>query len=174
MLAAGGAVLPLLAGTPLLDSLSTFARIEDNGAGKYGYVLFALAGAMVIGDKLFGLSSRWMRYMITATVLARRRAEFEMDWGALWLEIGAAAPTVEQQSRAISMLRGFRIAVVSEVEEETRVWVAEFESGLAQLERFTRYEQRAATTVQATERTSAHGPAQTSVSAINHSSRSPR
>jgi hypothetical protein len=134
VLATAGAVLPLVGTTPLGD------LIQGASAGEYGYVLLALAGALVVGDRVFGLSSRWMRYMVTAMALQRRLAQFEMDWAGWWLELGGQQPNPEQQARAIALLRDFRLAVVTEVEDETRVWVAEFESGLAQLERMTRQE----------------------------------
>lgn len=127
-------MLPLVGATPLGD------LIQGASAGEYGYVLLALAGALVIGDRVFGLSSRWMRYMVTAVVLQRRLAQFEIDWADWWLKLGGQQPNPEQQAQAIVLLRDFRLAVVTEVEAETRVWVAEFESGLAQLERMTRQE----------------------------------
>jgi hypothetical protein len=132
-----GTLMPLIGSTPVLSWLGTEAT------GNYGYGLLALAGAMILGDKLFGLSSRWMRYMTTAMALQRHQAEFEMDWAALWLDIGDQQPSSEQQAQVLRLLRNFRLAIVTEVEEETRIWVAEFESGLAQLERLAQEGPRA-------------------------------
>jgi hypothetical protein len=134
VLATAGAVLPLIGGTPLLDGTNGLL------AGKYGYVFLALSGATVLLDRLFGLSSRWMRYMTTAMALQRRLAEFEMDWAASWLEVVDQHPTQDQRQQLVGLVRAFRFAVVDELEQETRVWVAEFQSGMAQLERQARLE----------------------------------
>ncbi len=136
VLGTAGSVLPLIGGTPLLDGPHGMA------AAKYGYVLLALSGATVLLDKLFGLSSRWMRYMTTAMAIQRHLAAFEMDWSATWLEIAGQKPTEEQRKRLIKLARAFRLAVVDEMALETQTWVAEFQSGMAQLERQAQIEQR--------------------------------
>lgn len=136
LLATVGAVLPLIGATPLLGN--------GQGAtmGNYGYVFLALSGAAVLFDKLFGLSSRWMRYMTTSMILQRQLAQFEMDWAAAWLEVVDQNPTTAQKEQLIGLLRAFRLAIADEVVRETQAWVAEFESGLAQLERQARFEQQ--------------------------------
>nr|WP_295447694.1 SLATT domain-containing protein [uncultured Thiodictyon sp.] len=55
-LATLGALLPLIGGTPLVEG------ILGQAADNYGYGCLALSGATVLLDKLFGFSSRWMRY----------------------------------------------------------------------------------------------------------------
>jgi hypothetical protein len=136
LLATLGAVLPLIGSTPLLGS--------GQGAtiGTYGYVFLALSGAAVLLDKLFGFSSRWMRYMSTAMALQRRLAEFELDWAAVWLGVVDQTPSDAQKARLMELLRTFRLVIADELARETQTWVAEFENGMAQLERQARLEQQ--------------------------------
>jgi len=54
-----GGLLPLLH-APLLAAF--FGQEVQNLNGQLGYVFLALAGAFVLADKVFGVSSKWMRY----------------------------------------------------------------------------------------------------------------
>ena len=88
----------------------------------------------MLSDKLFGVSSNWMRYMTTVMALKRHQAEFEMDWARLMLKVEGNQPSADQQKSMLDRLTDFRLKVVGEMEQETHAWVAEFKSNLAQLE----------------------------------------
>jgi hypothetical protein len=126
-----GGLLPLLP-APLLAAC--FGQDVQNLNGQLGYVFLALAGAFVLSDKVFGVSSKWMRYMTTVMALKRHQAEFEMDWAKLLLESQGNPLSTEQQTGMIDLLTRFRLKVVGEIEQETHTWVAEFKSNLALLE----------------------------------------
>jgi hypothetical protein len=47
---------------------------------KVGYLLLALGGGLYMFDKMFGMSSGWMRFMFAELELTARRNQFRMDW----------------------------------------------------------------------------------------------
>lgn len=104
----------------------------EKGVSGWGYVLIALAAVCVGFDRFLGLSSGWMRDMVTAQRIQRRLQEFQLDWTVL-----SAAQAQEQaiDPRAyLEMLRGFYTDLSEIMMEETSEWVAEFQSGLNQLQ----------------------------------------
>jgi hypothetical protein len=130
-----GGLLPLLPAPLMAAWLGPEA---PNANAQFGYVFLALAGAFVLSDKLFGVSSNWMRYMTTVMALKRHQAEFEMDWARLLLDVEGNQPSADQQKNMLDRLTDFRLKVVGEMEQETHAWVAEFKSNLAQLEQQAR------------------------------------
>lgn len=131
-----GAILPLLQATPLLSGW--LGGQLQTAAGELGYLFLALGGSFVVADKLFGVSTRWMRFITTAQALEHHLAVFEMDWASVWMELNENTPTDEQRKRLLALVSNFRVAIIDEVRQETSLWVAEFQSSLAQLERQAR------------------------------------
>jgi len=127
VLASIGAILPLLR-APVLPGFG-------DAASEFGYAFLALSGALVVGDKLFGLSSKWMRYMTTALSLQRKLADFELRWATRRLLLGGGSPPGPAEiAEMIEMLRQFRHDVFAELQFETDTWKQEFQSSLRQLE----------------------------------------
>lgn len=101
----------------------------------WGYVFLALAGTCVAFDHFLGLSSRWMRDMITAQRIQRRLRQFQIDWAGLnarqAMNAEASRPDVPGY---LDLLRGFLIDVSDITINETAEWVSEFQAGIAQLQ----------------------------------------
>jgi len=119
-----GGLSPILQCLGLVDSL-------------YGYIALAIAAACIAFDKFMGFSTAWMRYMTTAFNLQTALAEFRSDWLLMWAEVKNDSPTEEQQKRLLSRIKEFYTKINTAIERETQLWVNEFQSNLAQLQRTT-------------------------------------
>lgn len=98
----------------------------------WGYVLLAGAGVCFGFDRFLGLSSAWMRDMVTAQRIQRRLQVFQFDWTALDAARGGAA--VAAIEPYLTLLRDFATDLSDLMIEETSEWVSEFQSGLQVLE----------------------------------------
>lgn len=119
-----GGLSPILQCLGLMDSL-------------YGYIALAMAAASIAFDKFMGFSTAWMRYMTTAFNLQTALAEFRADWLLMWAEVKNNYPTEEQQKMLLSRIKEFYTKIHTAIERETQLWVNEFQSNLAQLQRTT-------------------------------------
>jgi SMODS and SLOG-associating 2TM effector domain 2 len=126
ILAAAGGLQPLISAA---SSKMGFA---------WGYVLLASAGICVGFDHFFGISTRWMRDVVTAQKLQQRLQKFQLDWASLDAA-GAFAPDAESGSvhKYLDLLRDFITDMSGIMMDETAEWVAEFQTGIAQLKHQT-------------------------------------
>jgi hypothetical protein len=108
------------------------------GAGRaqpaWGYVLLALAAACVAFDRLFGLSSGWMRTMTTAQALRRRLELLQYDWAVECAKAATRTVDGKQILTRVGLLRAFADDAAALMQQETSEWVGEFQSNLVQVE----------------------------------------
>ncbi|ACY98695.1 MULTISPECIES: SLATT domain-containing protein [Thermomonospora] len=107
------------------------------GGGRpsgWGYVLLALAGACYGFDHFLGISSGWMRDMRTAQKIQRRLQEFQFDWAARSAEEARSGQSEVDVAWYLNLLRGFVLDLSEIMMDETAEWIAEFQSGLLQLQ----------------------------------------
>jgi hypothetical protein len=129
---------------PLLD-----AAIPDNAGvllsqlAQWGYVSIALAAALVGYDKFFGLSSGWMRYMVTELSLQRTLREFQYDWSILTAQKAQQSPPQNNAATLIQRLKDFTLQVETLVRQETDAWVTEFQANISELEKMLQAEAQA-------------------------------
>ncbi|MVO86565.1 SLATT domain-containing protein [Streptomyces sp. p1417] len=129
----GGAALGAVgAGVlPLLDLAGGVA-----GAAPWGYVSL-LAGVACVGcDRVFGLTSGWMRDMATAQAVQRRLQVLQFDWASESVRevLGPTDGTAsEAAERCLGVLRRFSEDVTELVRAETADWMVEFRAGAAPL-----------------------------------------
>ncbi len=125
LLVAAGGLQPLLA-----------AGNVSWASPDWGYVLLALAAACVGFDRFFGVSSGWMRYIITAQAIQRRLATFQFDWATECAHV-AQSPTTPNGDQVLTprlaLLQRFGEDLLDLLQAETTEWVAEFHSNLSQL-----------------------------------------
>ncbi|BBA98243.1 hypothetical protein RVR_4363 [Actinacidiphila reveromycinica] len=106
--------------------------VELAGTGapaRWGYLALLLAGACVAADRLFGLTTGWMRDMATAQAVQRRIEALRFDWAAEGVRevLGPAEGTgAEAVERCLGILRGFCEDVADLVRGETSEWMAGF------------------------------------------------
>lgn len=126
ILAAAGGLQPLISAA---SSRMSFA---------WGYVLLASAGICVGFDHFFGISTRWMRDIVTAQKLQQRLQRFQLDWAALDAAHALApAPDPASVPSYLDLLRDFVMDNSAIMMTETAEWVAEFQTGIAQLKHQT-------------------------------------
>ena len=131
-LVAIGAILPLLSmnGLNLEQHLPFKVPVP-----QWGYVVFAIAAGFVLGDRLFGFSTGWIRFIKTQLVLEGALTELRYDWLALFSKLSGNAPTQDEIQTLIQRLKAFVVFVHTQVQQETEAWVLEFQSSLADLEK---------------------------------------
>ncbi|WP_329496398.1 SLATT domain-containing protein [Kitasatospora herbaricolor] len=120
-----GATAPLVDLTGVLDH-----------ASNWGYVGLALAGACLGVDRVFGLTSGWMRDVSTAQALQRRLEAFQFDWASECVRevLGPTEGTAgEAAERCLGVLRRFCEDVSDMVRSETSEWMLEFRATMTQL-----------------------------------------
>jgi hypothetical protein len=121
----------LLGAAGALQPLAASAGTSD-GSLAWGYVLLAAAGVCIAFDHFLGLSSGWMRDMVTAQRIQHRLVEFQLDWAAMNARdaIGPDQSTVHDY---LALLRSFMSDISLITAEETSEWVSDFQTAVAQL-----------------------------------------
>jgi conflict system pore-forming effector with SLATT domain len=147
ILAAIGALCPLVdAATPDNQTLSLgVMQITLSQLGQWGYVSIALAAALVGYDKFFGLSSGWMRYMVTELSLQRTLREFQYDWNILRAQQDQQQPPQNNTPTLLQRLKDFTLQVETLVRQETDAWVTEFQTNISELDKMLQAEAEART-----------------------------
>lgn len=113
-----GAVLPLIDLTGAADD-----------ASSWGYVALLMAAVCVGMDRVFGLTSGWMRDIATAQAVHRRLEALRFDWASesvrevLGPTEGTAAEAAE---RCLAVLRRFCEDLSDLVRMETADWMLDF------------------------------------------------
>lgn len=108
------------------------------GVGDLGYALLATAAALIVVDRFGGMSSAWMRYVTTAQSIAREQRLFRLDWNEKRAEVESQPqqpPPFEHLKPLFALLRTFAQKHDEIVDGETRTWITEFMSVLAELGR---------------------------------------
>lgn len=116
----------------------TVPLVSVTGGGHpsgWGYVFIALAGASVGFDHFLGLSSGWMRDVVTAQKIQKRLQIFQLDWAGMNAhDAFASGVHVVEVNRYLDLIASFVGDLSAIMIEETGEWVAEFQSGVAQLQ----------------------------------------
>jgi hypothetical protein len=103
--------------------------------GQSGYLLIGIAAGCIGLDRFFGYSTGWIRYVTTAMAIEKSLEEFRLEWTRNMAKMRGAAPTPEQLETLIQTCAVFSLAIKSQVEQETKAWVVEFQTNLSQLEK---------------------------------------
>lgn len=118
------------------------SALADGIALQWGYLAFALAGAAMAFDRFFGLSTAWMRYITAEIALQGMLKVLQLDRAALRAQRSGAAATREEVRAELALLSDAIDAIQAEVADETRKWVAEFQSNVAELNLLARGRER--------------------------------
>ncbi len=78
-----------------------------------------------------------MRFIATAAAIETARESFRFDWARLMAGLGGRTPTEAELQTLIARITGFSATVRALVESETKAWITEFQTNLAELERRT-------------------------------------
>ena len=112
----------------------TIARLPFD-FGQAGYLLIGVAAGCVGLDRFFGYSTGWIRYITTAMAIEKSLEEYRMEWARNIAKLRGAPPNEQQLDQLIQTCETFSLAIKTQVEQETKAWVTEFQSNLAQLEK---------------------------------------
>lgn len=122
-----GGICPLLpkdipAASPLINS---FVR----SAEPWGYALIGLGGGLLLFDRLFGISSSWMRFINAHLELEELLSEFKVSW--LKTQLGAVDARSPETFQALfniadDAIKGIHMIVW----QETNAWRAEFKNNI--------------------------------------------
>lgn len=132
ILTASAGLLPIA--SYLAKDLHWIASESATTSGLWASALVGIAAALIGIDRAFGFSTGWARYVLAATEIKGRLEEFRMDWTALTAS-ASPSPSPEHVSALIQKAKAFRLAVEGIVTQETRDWVTEFQTNMAQLEK---------------------------------------
>jgi hypothetical protein len=116
----------------LLPLIDTALPVKGQIA-PFGYVLLAIAAALVAADNAFGVSSSWMRFRLTQMDIEQNLAKFRLDWHMELAHLDGHPPTIEQRKRLLHLLQDFVLLVENAAKSETDGWMQEFRGSLAQL-----------------------------------------
>lgn len=135
-------VLALLGvAAPLLSAV--FASADDRLLWtQVGVAALALAGAVQLGDKVFGWSSGWLRYITTVTAMERAVLQFELGWASYFL-MRAGPYTLDDLKVLFEMAKQLQVELERRRSEETDGWVVEFNSGMTALNEVIRLQRDA-------------------------------
>jgi hypothetical protein len=126
-----GGLVPIIKATLQPDTISKFPF----DFGQAGYLLIGVAAGCVGLDRFFGYSTGWIRYITTAMAIEKSLEEYRMEWARNIAKLRSTSPNDQQLDQLIQTCETFSLAIKSQVEQETKAWVTEFQSNLAQLEK---------------------------------------
>ena len=128
--AAGAGIAPIVAQI----RKAIWAPTSTFDSGLWASLLVGIAAGLIGLDRAFGFSTGWARYVLTATAIRKALEEFRMDWNSL-AAVEEHPPTSEQVSARIARAKEFSSIVEGLVTQETKDWIMEFQSSMAQLEK---------------------------------------
>ena len=97
-------------------------------------VALVVVATLYLIDRFYGFTSGWVRYVLTAQQLGLAMTEFQFEVEQQKLGWQNLAPDQAQASKLISTMQQFVKQADSIVNDETRVWAAEFADILRQLD----------------------------------------
>jgi hypothetical protein len=116
---------------PLLPEMS---KVD---ASRYGYILLAAGGGLLLFDKHFGLSSSWMRFMAAAQEIEALLDAFRVDWASEKSKLNTPAIPSGSDPR-FQLIKDFLVNMHAIIERETNEWRAEFQKGVVHFETLLR------------------------------------
>jgi hypothetical protein len=126
-----GGLVPIVKATLPADVTNRF-RFDF---GQSGYLLIGIAAGCMGLDRFFGYSTGWIRYVTTAMAIEKSLEEFRLEWTRTMAKMRGVPPAPEQLETLIQTCTAFSLAIKSQVEQETKAWVVEFQNNLSQLEK---------------------------------------
>jgi len=134
LLAGVAGLLPILGALQVKPGTPAPANAPLLTNGLLASILVGTAAALLGLDKIFGFSSGWTRYVLTGTMIGKSLEQFRIEWAGLKARAGdtpaveAVLPLIERAAQFLAEIQGL-------VLQETKEWVTEFQSNLAQMEK---------------------------------------
>jgi hypothetical protein len=135
---AAGGLIPVLVAAGLFNRTGAVDPLRNAQINQYGFVALGLAGLALAFDRFFGASSSWMRYISAAMSLETALEQFRFDWVTLTIPLDDKLPEGTELEDLVKRVSDFVFVVRTVVENETKQWMTEFQSNLAELEKQTK------------------------------------
>jgi hypothetical protein len=136
-----GGVCPLLPASLVTGWFGQAAETmitAEATVGAIGMVFFAFAGGCLLLDQGFGVSSSWMRYRLAELRLGKLIRTFALEVETDLAKGGGKGLPGDLANAILARLKAF-VAGVDDINiEETEAWIAEFKTGLLQVEQMTK------------------------------------
>lgn len=117
---------------PTLSQLTPAIGFELNPL--WSTVAIALAGGALAFDRFFGNSSAWIRYITAEMRLSEMLQNFQFQWESERLAWQGKAPNFDQAQLLVAQSSSFLKEISKVVQDETQMWVLEFQSTLKALD----------------------------------------
>lgn len=140
----GLAFVLLVAGTAGQILASTLPTVDERlTCTQFALVLFAIAALLLTGDRAFGWTSGWTRYIATAMAMDNLVHEFRLTWArTLFARTG---PLSRDDALALfELAQTLETQLLKAQGAETGAWATEFNAGLQLLESTIRVQREAA------------------------------
>ena len=121
-------------GNSIRNEWNTFDYFVILPMAEVGYLLLALAGALIIFDQFFDSSGSWIRFRQSEARLQVLLAEFRFAWAGL-MASSAGTITPTRVTEFTTLLRDFVTKVEILAEEETTAWAQRFSERLSGFDR---------------------------------------
>jgi hypothetical protein len=102
---------------------------------EIGYVLLAVAGALVVFDQFFDASASWMRFRQAQARLEVLLADFRFSWARLLASQNGAIVDGPAAGTAVNLLRTFVVQIEITAEAETKEWAEQFRARIDSFDR---------------------------------------
>ncbi|KKO18772.1 MAG: SLATT domain-containing protein [Candidatus Brocadia sp.] len=116
---------------PVLSQIFLTERLNP----LWATIAIAVAAILIALDRFAGLTSGWVRYMITQMELDRLLETFCFDWEKNRLAYSGSVSTPEQAKEALLLCKEFILKIREMVKNETQMWASEFQTALKEIEK---------------------------------------
>lgn len=134
LVARGAAFVLLIAGTGGQILASTLeAAVDRLTCTQVSLVLLATAALLLTGDRTFGWTSGWTRYITTAMAMERLVQEFRLQWAKVLF----TRPGPLERADALALFdlaQALELQLLKAQNDETTAWATEFSAGLQLLD----------------------------------------
>jgi hypothetical protein len=100
---------------------------------QFAVTLLAVAGLFQVGDKIFGWSTGWMRYITTVTDMEAATTHFDIEWSKYLIAKSGAIEAADVKA-LFSLSETLERELMRLQTDETNKWVSEFNAGLSLLD----------------------------------------
>lgn len=97
-------------------------------------LILAVGSGLLAFDRFMGYSTGWMRFLLTEMLLKAKLDAFRFQWMIENANRKGASPTDDEILSALNRFAAFQAEVSKIVQDETQLWVEEFQSNLRSLD----------------------------------------
>ena len=125
-------MISLTAGAALLPLVNEIYRESESGSGReimnplWSAVLLGVASAVLALDRFYGMTSGWVRYVLTGQKLTALIGDFLFKYEQLRIAWKNQKPNYDQALKAAILINEFSKNVNETVIQETEIWAKEF------------------------------------------------